>query len=69
MELYGEQVLIIERFVHHFTKELNFLASRITVIVSRKTRVAILWKFLVKAVITVVTWAINCTKCYQRGES
>jgi hypothetical protein len=58
----GGQVLMIERVVH-FTNKLSFLTTRITVIVSRKTRVGIAWKFLVKAVMSLVMWAINCTKC------
>lgn len=60
---------MIERVVQHFTNELSFLTTRITVIVSRKTRVGTAWKFLVKAFISLVTWAINCTKCSQRDES
>jgi hypothetical protein len=62
VELDGWQVLMIERFAQHFTNELSFPATRITVIVARKTRVGIVWKFLVKAFISLVTWAINCTK-------
>jgi len=62
-------VLIIERFVQHFTKEASFLTIRTTVIVSRKTRVGKVWKFLVKAFISLVMWATNCTKCSQRDES
>jgi hypothetical protein len=60
---------MIERFVQHFTNELSFLTTRITVIVARKTRAGIVWKFLVKAFVSLVMWAINCTKCSQRDES